>query len=430
MTAIETPAGAQLAARCHDVTVSLRGKSVADFDQLTIVGMAVRLAPHLRGVPAVTYDLLRQVALHLLQIPPTALRPVVYMLAQAGFVQLDTEGATIRSVVPVVPFYEDLFHGMGDVAAHTGLSEPEKLTLAMLDRLAKSPTARSAFYEAGAEKNLVERMVLVGHSGGYLTPHRVRGRDMLTSPIYFPENADAFADLAAGNGSGRVAKVISVLARHQGWPLALIERQARIGEETLSPEELRIVRALADEGFAPPPMIETSYSGANSFLFGPKPGVPRLEPIKRPIYESAMALVAAVRQGQLLPARFAIRWPVLLLEKLRDYKYIGANSEAVEQYRALAMMRLGRLETFGGGRARFHLIDTEENREAVDLALLLVRGDEPPPALSDEVVLALHQGQTYVDSLVGRQVLVGQDRIELDPESKREIEDLFLKASS
>ncbi|MBI4219435.1 MAG: hypothetical protein HY682_04765 [Chloroflexi bacterium] len=430
MSQIEPPAGALLAARCHDVTVCLRGKAVADFDQLTIIGMAVRLALHLRGVPAVAYDLLRQVALHLLQIPPTALRAVMQMLAEAEFVRLHTEGGNIRSVVPVVPFYEDLFQRMGEVAGETGLSEPEMLTLSMLDRLAKSPTVKSAFYEVGAEKNLVERMVQVGRAGGYVTAHRARGRDMLASPIYFPENADAFADLAAGNGSGRVARVISLLARHQGWPLALIERQERIGDDTLSPEEVRIVRALADEGFAPPPMIETSHSGANSFLFGPKPGFPRLIPTKRHIYECAMALVAAVRQGQLLPARFAIRWPVLLLSKLRDAKRIGASSEAIEQYRALAVMRVGRLETTPAGRAEFHLINTEENREAVDLALLLVQGDQPPPVVSEEVLLALHQGQTYVDSLVGRQVLVDQETVELGPESRREIEDLFLKARS
>ena len=45
-----------------------------------------------------------------------------------------------------------------------------------------------------------------------------------------------------------------------------------------------------------------------------------------------MALVAAVRQGQLLPKQHAVRNPPQLLRALRDRKSLRANTEAMEQY--------------------------------------------------------------------------------------------------
>src|SRR5271166_6692744 len=75
------------AVRCHDITVSLGNKQVTDLDKVVLVGMAVRLALHLRGVPAVSYDLVKLVALQLLHIPPLALPAILDVLAEVDFVK-------------------------------------------------------------------------------------------------------------------------------------------------------------------------------------------------------------------------------------------------------------------------------------------------------------------------------------------------------
>ena len=221
VAAIEKPSGAILAVRCHDVTVSLGNKQVGDFDQLVVLGMAVRLALHLRGVEAVAHETLRLVGLHLPHIPPTTLPLVIDMLAEVEFVKVAKEGKTIKAIVPTVPYYEDLFEGIGELAATRDISEPEWLTLTMVERLSKAPTPMDTFYNIGAEKKLVGKMVGVGSEGGYMIGKRARGRDILLAPMYFGENADAFADLSAGSGSGNVAKVVVALAKNQGWPLAV-----------------------------------------------------------------------------------------------------------------------------------------------------------------------------------------------------------------
>src|SRR4051794_13488139 len=100
------------AIRCHDITVSLADMQVSDLDKIVLIGMAVRLALHLRGVIVVPYDLLKQVALHILHIPPLALPAVLNVLNEVEFIRMDSRGSTPQSVIPTVPFYEDMFNGI------------------------------------------------------------------------------------------------------------------------------------------------------------------------------------------------------------------------------------------------------------------------------------------------------------------------------
>jgi hypothetical protein len=417
----------ELAVRAHDITVCLERVSVPDFDELTKLGMAVRLALHLRGVPAVSYTLLREVAVHLLDFSSSAVRPVIELLAEAEFVRLDTEGKTIKTVIPDIPFYEKLFSNLGEVSGNNNFSEPEALTLLLVHRLASSPMLAEHAYDFGAEKLLVDRILNIGTEGSFIISQRARGRSVLLSPTYFPENSQAYADLVSMGGSQRVRKVLDLLRMNQGWPLAKLMKDKEIASIRLDDKDIGIIRMMAGEGFIPPPAIATSHAGTNHFLFGPRPGLTQLPSYKRPVYEAAMALVAAVRQGQLLPAEFAIRWPQALLRSLKEKGFINANTEAIEQYRQVAALRVGRLETIGSGWARLVLIDLPENIEAVNMAMELISGSEPPVSPNEDIILSLRKGEQYVESLVGRKRIVQDNVVPQDEESKAAIESFLLR---
>ncbi len=220
---------------------------------------------------------------------------------------------------------------------------------------------------------------------------------------------------------------LELLKKNQGWPLSRIESDRQIGSVQLSDEDLAVFRLLASEGFIPPPAIKTAHAGTNYFLFGPRPGKTRLPPYKRQIYEAAMALVAAVRQGQLLPAKYKIHWPKVLLLSLRERGYIRANTEAIQQYKQVAVLKVGRLEKVIGGWARFVLIQLPENIEAVDLAIDLVTEGEPPVTTHDEVLNALRKDYTYVESLIGRKLLIKEEPVKIDEETQNAIETFLLR---
>lgn len=415
----------EIAVRSHDITVCLERTSVSEFDELTKLGKAVRLALHLRGVPAVEYSLLKNVAVHLLDFPTEAVRPVIELLAEAEFVRLYTEGKTIKTVIPDVPFYESLFSNLGEVVGSNNFSEHEELTLLLLHRLANSPMLADQAYNLGADISLVKRIIDIGTQGSFIINQRARGKPVLVSPTYFPENSQAYADLVSAGGSQTVRKVIELLRVNQGWPLAKLLKERELAGVRLDDKELAIIKMLAGEGFVPPPAIQTSHAGTNHFLFGPRPGPTRLLPYKRPVYEAAMALVASVRQGQLLPAKYAIHSPGALLRSFKEKGYLQANTEAIEQYRQVAALKVGRLEMTNSGWAKLVLIDLPENIEAVDMAIELISGSEPSVTADEDIILSLRKGEKYVESLIGRK-RIAQDRVVPPDEETQATMDSFL----
>lgn len=413
--------------RSHDITVCLERSTVPEFDFLTELGMATRLALHLRGVPAVQYDIVRQVAYYLLDFPATSIKPIIHLLADIEFIKLDTEGNNIKTIIPDIPYYENLFSGLGELTKTRNFSEPELLTLDMMKRLSSSPLLQDQIYQSGADKQLISRVIDIGTQGSFILSKRARGRDILLSPTYFPESPDAYADLVVESGAYRVKKILDLLKQNQGWPMEKLIQDGGIAGVQLDDKDLQVIKLLAGDGFLPPPAIETQHAGINHFLFGPRPGRTRMEPTKRPLYEAAMALVASMRQGQLLPRQYAIRSPIALLSALRDRGFVQDNSEANEQYRKVATLRVARLEPTESGRARLVLIPRPENYEAIDMAISMLSSEEPQVLPSEEIIIAMQQGEKYVESLVGRKRILKDKEITEDPETKAAIDSFLLR---
>jgi hypothetical protein len=232
--------------------------------------------------------------------------------------------------------------------------------------------------------------------------------------------------MAAAGNSKRIQKLLQMLKSAQGWPLSVVIQSGEINGTKLDAVEMQLLKSLVADGILRPPTIERT-GGKEHFIFTPRPGKTRLDAANREIYERAMALVAAVRKGQLLPDRYRIRYPVALLSKLRDQKVIGASSEAAKQYKALASLRVGKLVKTQGDMYQFQLIDTEENRKAVDEAIALIEtGAMSQGSVKEEARIALQQDEKYVQSLVAAHKFREIEKPQLDEEGKREVEQLLL----
>lgn len=418
-----------LATRSHEIQTSLGNKEVPEFEALTELGMSVRLALHVRGLPIISYEVLKLVATHCLGIPSLAVRRIVELLAEVEFLRLQKEGTTIKGVLPTVPFYDELYSGLGEFSANERtFNESEQLALDLATRLSQSPHKLDALQVSlGADTRLFKRGVQIGTEGNYIVQRRCRGRDVVLTPTYFSENANIFADAVAAHGATTVQSLLNAIRQFQGWPLTLIERSAEIGEFPVLPNQIALLKRLAQDGAVKPPSIETAHSGLNYFLFTPTPSGAALSPTKREIYERAMAVVAAIRQGQLLPRKFAIRSPGAILYRLYANKRIGANTEAIQQYRNLVQLRVGSLVSTGNEFFEFQLIETPENLEAVKLAYDLVTGQSTQGIeVDDDARLALQQNQEYVESLIASGQLRQTEIVKLDDEQQNEIDLLLL----
>lgn len=424
----DTPA--QVAVRCHEIQVCMGGLETADFEAVLEVGMAVRLALHMQGLPFIEYEVLRKVAVHYLGIPAMAVQRVVQVLAEVEFVKLQQEGKTIKGLLPTVPYYESLYTTLGEYA-HTDRSfnETEQLSLEILRRLASAPEKVDRLRTTlGAEPRLFKKALSLGESGAFIVRRRSRGRDIILSPTYFSENAEVFTDAVAASGAETVRRAMESVRSLQGVPLSLIESgKIRIDERVLPPDEIRILRRLAEDGAVKPPSIRTTHAGEQHFLFTPTPQGAAMSATKRDVYERAMAMVAAVRQGQFLAKKYRIKSPGAVLYILqRDGKLSRSTTEAGEQYRNLVRYRIARLVPTGSGFFELRLIDTPENREALKIALALVdEGSASGVEVDEYARRALTLDQDYLESLIGSAHMRQREIIPMNEDEQLELDALL-----
>lgn len=421
---------AELAARCHEIQTGLGLGEVPEFEQLQRIGMAVRLSLHIRGLSLVSYETLKLVANHYLGIPVGGIRSILELLAEIEFVKLQTEGKTIKAVLPSVPYYETLYDSLGTYANGIGFNEAEQLSVELLSRLSKAPEKIDTLKShLGVETKLFDRAFDLGKQGSYLRVHRSRGRDVALSPTYFSENSEIYADMVAGAGSKQVKKLLTALQKMQGMPLSIIQKNKEIAGVAFTTEELNLLIRLAQDGAVKPPSLKTSYAGEQFFIFTPTPSGAALASTKRDIYEKAMAIVAAVRQGQFLPSEYAIRSPGAVLYKLKENMQLArATTEATQQYRKLAHLRIARLVDAGNGFSQLQIIDTPENREALAIAYKLVDAGVAAGTEVDESARnALQQDHAFVESLVAAGDLQRRHNVTITQDQQLEMENLFLK---
>ena len=413
------------ASRCYEIQTNLGTKEVHEFETIPEIGMAIQLALHIRGLPLINYDTLKLVAGHYLKIPGLVIERIVRLLAEIEFLRLQTEGTSIKAVLPIVPYYNQLYDRVGEYSeANRTLNEAEQLAVLFVEKLSMAPENSDRLQSMiGAEKKLFQRGVQIGNEGNYLISRRARGKDILISPTYFSENIEIFTDCVAAQGAQSVKTVMETIKKYQGWPLKLIEANSKIGNIDISQSQINLLKRLSQDGAVKPPTIITSYSGENHFIFTPTPGTAALNPTRKPIYEKAMAIVAAIRQGQLLPQRYAIKWPSAVVNTLRRDKKLGKPiTEAQQQYKNLVHLKIGQLIDVGNGFSEFRIIDMPENIEALDMACDLISNNTGNDmSIDDDARYALQQTQDYIESTIASARLREREQVVLSDEHEQQL---------
>ena len=413
----------------HDLHSGLSSYKVLEFDDLHTIGMAATLAIHVRGLGEIDYEILRRVSDHYMSIPSMALEKVLAVLEEVCFVQLVKSGRKISKVIPNIPVFEDVYESIGGYAqSECTLNSHEEATLQILGSLQNAPANKDTlFNNLGIEKPVFDRCLKLGGESGIMSEHQARGRSILISPFYFSDNLDGLADAAAAVGSNAIKSTLEKVKTNQGWPIGLVKSQGEIGGEKLDATEQALIDKLSAEGIIKPPTIKFGRK-TQSFLFTPKPGSARLNAANREVYERAMALISAVRKGQLLADEYRIKMPVRLLEAFRDRGTLGANSEAWDQYSNLVFLRVAYLEQVSSDMWRLRLNNTPENVEALNLAISLLRtGKLAGMEVNQDAKIALSKDETYIQSLISAKEMKKRAKEIADPQAKHEFNQLLLK---
>lgn len=357
------------AIRCQDIQTGLQDLTLAQFDLLLRAGMAARLAIHIRSGDSIRYEHLKEVSFHLFGIPPVAFDSILKYLAEIQFIRIVSVGRRIKSIFPSVPYFEDLYDGIGELAEAEGFNELENISLHILQKLSRSPVNSEQFQqELNVDKKEFDWLIETGLRASYINKVNADSGTILFSPLYFTENAETCLQVFQEHGEKPIAQAMDLLRTNPGLPLEKTVQEQNVSSVPISSEVLAVLRSFVSHGITQPPAITTSYSGTNHFLFVPPVGSEKIPVVEKEIYEKALAIVSSVRQGENF-GTYRIRNPIALLSALSHRRELAPTSIARAQYSNLVIRRICRLEDCGNGFESVHLIDNQENVKALNLAI-------------------------------------------------------------
>jgi len=246
--------------------------------------------------------------------------------------------------------------------------ELDKASIALIDALSSGPVPfEQVKFDLGIGDDGFDQIVEVGKNGGYIRTYGRADGELVYSPLYVEEHPEAL--------------LAFVEKHHEKYPdihAVLQSAKARPGIAVADLQKAHpVVLEMIDANAITAPAV-TSTRGTHSFLFPPI-----RDSVDRAIIQKARVLVSCVRYGAQFGGVTQITDPSFLLGRLKDQKLIGRkpHSDIKTQYSPAADLGIGYVEDAGSSRYRFHLYDTDDNLEAVKLAIRLVEGATEPPAV-------------------------------------------------
>jgi len=368
--------------RAQDIQTSLQdvelGPLNAEIKNIRLVGMATRLAVHIRGADVIDdYKRLEYVSSQF-GIDSLVLPRVLQVLQELEWARVNDSNGMFSSLEENIPYFSDVYSAAGDYIEKSNPSEIEQATLHITDTLALCPIAED---QVRASSGLDERAYAMvrdlGRSGRFIEEYESKqtGEKVLYSPLYWIENPDKIEEvflLLKEFGADIVISALGSIRSYQGLPLAENFKEVA-GPDT--PDHMRIITEAIRRGIILAPEV-TSHKGARTFAFTPQTGIPIQDKL---ILEKAMAILSCIRYGEHFGTITRIRFPEAILNRLISSPHrIGSHTEIKRQYSILVARGMGRVfpDSLDSSRHYFELLPTEENVAAVKLARDLLRVGE------------------------------------------------------
>ncbi len=349
-----------VAARLQDINEGLVRQSgglvESHYRKTKRFGAAARICNLIRGQDVVSDYTSLVAATGELGIGADTLDAALGILEEIGYVSLHKSGGDIRKIEERIPLLSDRFEAIGERWQDSKPSDIEVVTLEMLDDLLVAPNRTRALCKRHSlDSSSFDIIRDVGNTGEYIKSYTSPkdGSEIAFSPLYHDENPDKIIQLMDSFPSDDVVATLRGIREYQGKPI----------DAVTDPVLLTAIKT----GCIPTPTV-TSTNGAKRFMFTPLQGVGKLE---KGLLEKARAIVACVRYGEHFAGITKIRFPLVILQRLKDRKQIGPHSEISEQYVLLQKLGVGVIQKAIGytGRYMFHLLDTDENLRSLDMAI-------------------------------------------------------------
>ncbi len=364
------------------------GLVAAELEATRLTGMAATLAANIKGIDVIENErALKTIAAHQWGIDSLALDEVLRVLEDVDYITVHRgKGRKIVRIDERVPLLHDnLYKTLGEHWRDEEPTELDEATVGTVEALASAPRRVSELEDDIGDDDTVTALLDVGEAAQILRVLALPdGDQLLWSPFCAYENPEALGPLFERFDDDEVRQQFERVRRYQGLPL---DGDASVLSDAVG-HGILIANSIKGSG------------GEASFGFLPYRAAPEFRHIKKVVLDKALILLAAVRYGQHF-ARYPIYRPDLILGALLDPDRgaLRASSEAKQQYFTAAQNQIVRLERVGDWHKPV-LINTDDNRAAVLLALDLLKYGEPMEARDDPNQRLLFTGGEYLTPLM------------------------------
>lgn len=411
-----------IAIRSHDMYQGLSAKVSGLFSKLKktrLIGACAQLSTVIKDQEVIDNYQQLEVAAGEIGIDDVLLEKCLHQLQEVDFVRLKTgTGGSIRRVDIKVPLLRDIYEQLGQMWISIEPSDFEKVTVALVDELSVIPQKAREIqsrYNLDAPSVDIVRDIGCGASfiGNYVSPKD--GEEIWYSPLHWDENPQKIFDLCKAHPSAAISKAFKDVRDCQGMPAEQIN-------------DTVLTAAIALQCL-PTPAV-TSSSGKKHFVFTPMTGIGLEE---KSTLNKARAIIASVRYGEHYGSITKISDPKYLLQVLKMRKYLRPHSEILRQYETLRNLGIGRIERDKTNTDRywFHLIDSDENMKALDLALqMLTVGEITHEVKGSERAKQLLLPGYYEHPTTARVHFMTKEKIAYSKKTVEKVNDLIRGVSS
>lgn len=358
--------------RCQDVNTGLRNFDATSplltpVRRTRSVGMAADLAGLVRDRELISnIDALETVAASELDIPPTSFEGVLSLLESAELVEVTRANGRVTGLTSAVPAFRDLYGVLGKTWRDNGPSQLEEEVVAVVDQLARGPIAAESLVSVtGIEKADVSQILRLGQESELIQSVQGVEGQILYSPFMSFENPQLLADLAEKHGGEQLLAEFAAVHDRQGLPV--------------SPTDHPLLYEAVVGGLVLAPSVELPNGGHQPFATLPYTLDRELLVGEKPVLDKALAVLACVRCGEDFGGYSNLPDPVAAVSKLLREGQLNPHSSSRRQYQLMyrkGLVRFGPDPMPGGSWAVPTLVDTPDNRKALEIARDLLRMGE------------------------------------------------------
>lgn len=299
-------------------------------------------------------------------------------LEDLGWVQIIRKGRRIKKIDENIPPLQDILSTLGKKWEEMEPTEIDRASVNSLSLLSKRPATKEALIsELDINDEYLETTLEYGEQTSYLGTFKSETleKDVVWTPLYWAGKMDKvlkFLNRQTYENFEIIGDITKGFLQYQGRPID------QMGENK------SIINAGIGQGYFPSVAVKDRNGVSHEYIFAATPNF-EADP-KKDIFEKARLIVGCIRHGQYHAEVTRIKYPVKLLQALRENR-LSAHSYAIVQYALLIANRICAYEpesTFYGTGYKIVFIDTPENNLAADIAENMLIGESTIAGSIDE----------------------------------------------